>query len=118
MLLNTVSSNSTVSWVTRPIWLRRSRKRAVAHVDAIDQHSAFLGSKNRGTRLAKRAFAATVGPDDGDRLAELDPQIDVGQDRMIGPIAERNVFEDQLAIVTRNLTAPAGSSIAGLRSKS
>ena len=99
MLFNTVSSNSTVSWVTRPIWPRRSRSRMSPSGMPSSRIVPPVGSAKRGTRLASVLLPQPLGP----TMAIVSPK---GMRRLMssstgwpGLIGETDAVEDQLAMV-------------------
>ena len=77
-----------------------------------------VGSAKRGIRLASVDLAAAVGADDGDRLAEWDPQVDVVQHRLAGLVGEIDTpSNDQVAMVPRAAArARSGCGRVGSRS--
>ena len=49
---------------------------------AVDQDAAVIGIEEARQQADQRRFAAAVLADQGDGFAELDAQMDVGQDRI------------------------------------
>ena len=66
---------------------------------AVQPDDARGGIGEARNEIGQRRFAAAVGPDDGHRLAEGDPQVDVVQHRLAGLIGEADALEGQLAVV-------------------
>ena len=94
MLFITVSSNSNVSWATIPICARRSRIRASGNGTPSRRTSPETGVGESRNEIGQRALAAAVGPDQGDRLAGANPEIDPPQDEFASLIGEIDIVED------------------------
>ena len=52
--------------------------------------------------------------DQGDRLTERDPQIDPFEDRLVGPVAEGDAFEDEFSLMTSQRDGVLGVANSGL----
>ena len=68
-----------------------------AHVFAIHQHRAVRHLIKAGQQLAERGFAAAGGPDEGERFAGLQLQIDVAEHRDAVGVGEAHVAVFDLA---------------------
>ena len=67
------------------------------HAVELDHAGGGIGETRN--QVGQRALAAAVGADDGDRLAEGDPQIDLFEHRLARLIGEADVLEHQIAVV-------------------
>ena len=89
---------------TRTVPAARSRcaaadraTRQLAHVDAVDQHAAFAGVVEPAEQIDERRLAAAAAADDADRFAGPDFEVDVAEHRLMPLVAERDVFELDVA---------------------
>ena len=64
-----------------------------AQVEAVDEHAAALGVVEAVHQLGHRRLARSGRPDEGDRLARGDVEVDVLQHRDGGVVAEGDVVE-------------------------
>ena len=72
----------------------------ILHVDAVDEHLAFLYVVVAGDEVHQRRLAAPALSHDGDGLALGNRQVDVSQDPLF-PISERYIAEFYLMLETR-----------------
>ena len=73
----------------------------VAQVDSIDPHAASDWVVESRDQVGQGRLAATVGADNGDRLAKGDPQVDFLQHRLARVVVELHAVEDQLPAMPR-----------------
>ena len=62
MFARTVVLNTNVSWRITPNWLRSDATVSVAHVVAVEEHAARVGSQKRSRRFSRLVLPAPDGP--------------------------------------------------------
>ena len=116
------SSKRMKSWKTAVTRARHDVERQVAQIDAVDLDRARLRVVQPAQQLGERRLAGAVLPDDGERRAGGDREIEAVEDGRAARIREREIAEADLARrharrpgrVARAASAPAGA-IAGSR---
>ena len=98
MLARTVSLNRTMSWVTSPIW-DRSEARVTSRMSMPSISDPARGRLvEAGQQVDDGRLAGAAEADQGHRLARLDLEADVVQDRPVGLVGEADGLEADPAL--------------------
>ena len=81
------------------------------HVDAVDQHAAFVHVVEPAEQVHERRLAAAALADDADRFAGLDLEVDVAEHRLVPLVAERDVLELDAALDLRQVDSGSAGSV-------
>ena len=82
----------------------------LAHVDPTDQHLTVGRVEQPRDQVEQRGLARAGAPDDGERLARLDAEVEVVQHRLLGA-RERELGVPQLE---RHRAGELGDAVGGI----
>ncbi len=101
MLSRTEAENRNVSCETVATDAPQLAEIELAHVDAVDEHPPGLHVVEPRDQRGERRLARARAPDQRERAALGDVEIDLVQDRALGVVAEAHALEPQLAAARR-----------------
>ena len=102
-VLGTLSVNKNVSSNTIPTARRSSRRRSLAHVDAVEDDAAGVHVVEAGQEPGDRRLAAGGRADHRDGLAGVHDEVEAVEHRRARPVPERHALE-------RTSPPPSGSA--------